>query len=89
MTPPLSFTGESPVGPRQYDPHYDPLVAANPGAGRAYAPSYWVASAGTPPPDDGPIRAEPFNAPLNRLDNDPACAQVITALRAAGRLAGV
>ena len=38
---------------------------------------------------DGPIRAEPFNAPLNRLDNDPACAQVITALRAAGRLAGV
>jgi glycine/D-amino acid oxidase-like deaminating enzyme len=58
MTPPLSFTGESPVGPRQYDPHYDPLVAANPGAGRAYAPSYWVASAGMPPPDDGPIRAD-------------------------------
>jgi glycine/D-amino acid oxidase-like deaminating enzyme len=39
----------------EYDPQYDPLVAPNPGAGRAYAPSYWVASAGTPPPDDGPV----------------------------------
>ena len=38
-----------------YDPHYDPLVAPDPGAGRAYAPTYWVASAGTPPGDDGPI----------------------------------
>ncbi len=38
---------------------------------------------------DGPVRAEPFNAPLNQLDNDPACTRVITALRAAGRLAGV
>ena len=39
----------------RYDPQYDPLVAANPGAGRDYAPSYWVASAGTPPEDDGPV----------------------------------
>lgn len=38
-----------------YDPQYDPLVAANPGRGRDYAPTYWVASAGTPPEDDGPI----------------------------------
>lgn len=38
-----------------YDPLYDPLVAANPGTGRNYAPTYWVASAGTPPDDDGPI----------------------------------
>ncbi|MFS2051088.1 NAD(P)/FAD-dependent oxidoreductase, partial [Variovorax sp. CT11-76] len=26
-----------------------------PGAGRAYAPTWWVASAGTPPEDDGPL----------------------------------
>jgi glycine/D-amino acid oxidase-like deaminating enzyme len=39
----------------KYDPRYDPLVAADPGTGRDYAPTYWVASAGTPPPDDGPI----------------------------------
>jgi glycine/D-amino acid oxidase-like deaminating enzyme len=38
-----------------YDPRYDPLVAADPGTGRDYAPTYWVASAGTPPEDDGPI----------------------------------
>ena len=42
----------------RYDPQYDPLVAANPGAGRAYAPTYWVASAGTPPADDGPIKGD-------------------------------
>ncbi|HOM12335.1 MAG TPA: FAD-dependent oxidoreductase [Rubrivivax sp.] len=38
-----------------YDPRYDPLVARNPGRGADYAPTYWVASAGTPPDDDGPI----------------------------------
>lgn len=41
-----------------YDPRYDPLVDANPGAGRAYAPTYWVASAGTPPEDDGPVHSD-------------------------------
>jgi glycine/D-amino acid oxidase-like deaminating enzyme len=39
----------------KYDPRYDPLVATDPGTGRDYAPTYWVASAGHPPPDDGPI----------------------------------
>lgn len=38
-----------------YDPSYDPLTAAHPGRGRAYAPTYWAATAGAPPPDDGPI----------------------------------
>jgi glycine/D-amino acid oxidase-like deaminating enzyme len=38
-----------------YDPRYDPLVARNPGQGREYAPTYWVATAGAPPQDDGPI----------------------------------
>ena len=40
---------------RPYDPQYDPLLAPDPGAGRAYAPTWWVASAGTPPEDDGPV----------------------------------
>jgi glycine/D-amino acid oxidase-like deaminating enzyme len=55
-TQPLPFSpaGAAPSD-RRYDPRYDPLVAADPGAGRAYAPTYWVASAGTPPEDDGPI----------------------------------
>ncbi|MEO7055298.1 MAG: FAD-dependent oxidoreductase [Caldimonas sp.] len=42
----------------RYDPRYDPLVAADPGAGRAYAPSYWAATAGAPPDDDGPVRGD-------------------------------
>src|SRR5690606_41494314 len=37
-----------------YDPLYDPLVKP-PGRGQDYAPTYWVATAGEPPPDDGPI----------------------------------
>lgn len=32
---------------------------------------------------DGPVRAEPFNAPLNALDNEAAAAAVIAALRRA------
>ncbi|WP_273857159.1 NAD(P)/FAD-dependent oxidoreductase [Photobacterium sp. GSS17] len=42
----------------QYDPAYDPLVAANPGQGRDYAPTYWVGTAGEPPADDGPITSD-------------------------------
>ena len=38
-----------------YDPLYDPLSSPDIGSGRAYAPSYWAASAGTPPLTDGPI----------------------------------
>ncbi len=38
-----------------YDPGYDPLVAINPGHGRAYAPTYWIDTAGAPPEDDGPV----------------------------------
>lgn len=38
-----------------YDPRYDPLVDRTPGQGRDYAPTYWVASAGAPPEDDGAI----------------------------------
>lgn len=38
-----------------YDPAYDPLVSEGPGCNRDYAPTWWAASAGTPPDDDGPI----------------------------------
>ncbi len=37
---------------------------------------------------DGPVRAEPFNQPLNALENDEACARTIAALRQAVALAG-
>ncbi len=41
-----------------YDPRYDPLVAANPGTGRQYAPTYWAATAGERPNDDGPLQGD-------------------------------
>ncbi len=43
--------------PRQiaYDPSYDPLVSNTPGCGQDYPPTYWAASAGRPPEDDGPV----------------------------------
>ena len=41
-----------------YDPRYDPLVAPNPGRGTDYAPTYWVATAGMSPEDDGPITGD-------------------------------
>ena len=55
MTQSAPFTAGHVPAERRYDPQYDPLVAATPGAGRDYAPTWWVASAGTPPEDDGPI----------------------------------
>lgn len=39
----------------QYDPTYDPLVSPGPGQGKQYAPTYWAATAGAAPPDDGPV----------------------------------
>ena len=39
-----------------YEPRYDPLVSVGPGRNQDYAPTYWIATAGKPPPDsDGPI----------------------------------
>lgn len=43
---------------RPYAPTYDPLVDHSPGHGTQYAPTYWVASAGDPPEDDGPIQGD-------------------------------
>jgi len=51
----FSTQGQAAPARKPYDPRYDPLVAPDPGAGRAYAPTWWVASAGTPPADDGPV----------------------------------
>lgn len=39
---------------RPYDPRFDPLVTPT-GCGQAYAPTYWVGTAGDPPPDAGPL----------------------------------
>lgn len=44
--------------PVAYDPNYDPNVAAHPGCGRDYAPTYWVDTAGPPPEDDGPVSSD-------------------------------
>ena len=41
--------------PTPYDPQYDPLVSPGPGHNRDYAPTYWHATAGILPEDDGPI----------------------------------
>ena len=41
-----------------YDPNYDPLVSSGPGRNRDYAPTYWAATAGPPPDDDGPIAGD-------------------------------
>jgi glycine/D-amino acid oxidase-like deaminating enzyme len=54
----LASAAEAASPERRYDPRYDPLVAATPGTGRDYAPSYWVATAGAPPDDDGPIEGD-------------------------------
>ncbi len=41
-----------------YDQHHDPLVSPGPGTNRDYAPTYWIATAGTPPEDDGPVTGD-------------------------------
>jgi glycine/D-amino acid oxidase-like deaminating enzyme len=38
-----------------YDPSWDPLVSRVPGEGQDYPPTYWAASAGAQPDDDGPV----------------------------------
>ena len=45
-------------GAPPYDPQYDPLTSPTPGQGREYAPTYWIATAGPPPADDGPIASD-------------------------------
>jgi len=47
-----------PIPNAPYDPAYDPLVDRTPGRGRDYAPTYWIATAGAPPADDGPVNGD-------------------------------
>jgi glycine/D-amino acid oxidase-like deaminating enzyme len=56
----VTLTSEQPpaAGGTPYDPHYDPLTSPTPGQGRAYAPTYWIATAGPPPADDGPVTGD-------------------------------
>jgi glycine/D-amino acid oxidase-like deaminating enzyme len=54
----MDMSTPAPTRLADYDPRYDPLVDPHPGRGRGYAPTYWVASAGAPPPDDGPVRGD-------------------------------
>ncbi len=58
-TPAPASTAGVPPGPglAPYDPLFDPLVSRT-GQGQDYAPTYWVASAGAAPPDDGPVRGD-------------------------------
>ena len=52
-------TAECP-GPalQPYDPAHDPLRDPGPGCHRDYAPTYWIATAGEPPADDGPVSGD-------------------------------
>lgn len=56
----MNSTSPAPSVLRPYEPTYDPLVARTPGHGNGYSPSYWVASAGSPPEDDGPITGDTY-----------------------------
>jgi taurine dehydrogenase large subunit len=52
------MTPQTATAQSAYDPHYDPLVSTGPGSGRDYAPTYWVATAGAPPEDDGQVTSD-------------------------------
>lgn len=41
-----------------FNPLYDPITSHSLGRGSDYAPTYWIATAGTPPEDDGPVTAD-------------------------------
>jgi gamma-glutamylputrescine oxidase len=46
------------LAPTAYQPGYDPLVSSNPGRNQAYAPTYWAATAGPAPEDDGSVQGD-------------------------------
>jgi len=52
-----TMKSQSKQNDKAYDPRYDPLVSL-PGQGQAYAPTYWVDTAGAPPEDDGPVQGD-------------------------------
>ncbi len=46
------------AGRLPYDPAYDPIMDPNPGRNLEYAPTYWIATAGDAPQDDGPVTGD-------------------------------
>jgi glycine/D-amino acid oxidase-like deaminating enzyme len=50
-----TFTRDTGLVRVAYDPRHDPLIASSPGHGQDYAPTYWIATGGPRPADDGPI----------------------------------
>jgi taurine dehydrogenase large subunit len=46
------------VGVMNSAPSYDPLRDRDPGCGHDHVPSYWAATAGAVPEDDGPLRGD-------------------------------
>ena len=41
-----------------FDPNYDPVISKIPGHGHDYAPTYWIATAGGLPQDDGQLNTD-------------------------------
>ncbi|TAM87151.1 MAG: FAD-binding oxidoreductase [Candidimonas sp.] len=56
--PPSNSPSHATPAQDRYDPAYDPLEDGSPGRGREYAPTYWIGTAGDPPPDDGPVQGD-------------------------------
>ncbi|WOC16231.1 NAD(P)/FAD-dependent oxidoreductase [Pseudochrobactrum sp. MP213Fo] len=55
----MNHQAQNPFKAREpFDPRYDPITSKTPGHGRAYAPTYWIDTAGAPPQDDGPVTAD-------------------------------
>ena len=41
-----------------YNPKFDPVTDKEPGRGSDYAPTYWIATSGVPPEDDGVVQGD-------------------------------
>jgi glycine/D-amino acid oxidase-like deaminating enzyme len=46
------------LGSVDFDPYYDPMTARALGPRSDYAPTYWIATAGPAPEDDGPVTGD-------------------------------
>jgi gamma-glutamylputrescine oxidase len=55
---PMASALSQPFPAQPYNPQFDPLAKSSIGRGMAYAPTYWVATAGPPPEDEGPLRSD-------------------------------
>ncbi len=57
---PARCASDAPLSSRRFTVNapYDPLIARLPGNGLTHPPSYWTATSGAAPPDDGPVPAQ-------------------------------